>query len=147
VVVRGRTIVAALAIALVVTACTSDPTSGPLPEPVDVETCDGLITVGETYVRRMVLALDGLSIAVLTGEEEPPADVAALIQLGIDLDLRAARLDCEATELNTAVIDATEDLDAGDDPVIELFLGIVRSGVVGELAPAPTTTTTTPPES
>ncbi|MDJ0960409.1 MAG: hypothetical protein QNJ88_07105 [Acidimicrobiia bacterium] len=130
-------------IALVFAACTSDPTSGPLPEPVKVETCDGLVPVGETYVRRMVLALDGLSLDVLTGDAEPPADVAALIQLGTDLDLRASRLGCDAAELNADIVAATDDLEAADDPVVDLFLGIVRSGVVGELPPSPPTTPTT----
>lgn len=145
----GRSIVATWCIvALSAAACTSDPTTGPLPEPVEVETCDGLISIGETYVRRMVLALDGLSLEVLTGDEDPPADVAALIQLGTDLDLRAARLGCDAAALNVDIIEATEDLDADDDPVVDLFLGIVRSGVIGELpAPPPTTTTSTAPES
>jgi hypothetical protein len=143
----GRTIVAALCVAaLSAAACTSDPTSGPLPEPVEVETCDGLISIGETYVRRMVLALDGLALDVLTGDENPPADVAALIQLGTDLDLRASRLGCDATALNADIVEAVDDLDAADDPVLDLFLGIVRSGVIGELpAPPPTTTTTAPP--
>lgn len=130
----------AFAAALSIIGCTSDPTTGPLPEPVEVETCDGLISVGETYVRRMVRALEGLSIDVLTGDAEPPADVAALIQLGNDLDLRAARLGCDAGALNADITEAVDDLEAGDDPVVDLFLDIVRSGVVGELPPPPTTT-------
>ncbi len=91
----------------------------------------------------MVLALDGLSLDVLTGEEDPPADVAALIQLGTDLDLRASRLGCDAAALNADITAATDDLDPGDDPVVDLFLGIVRSGVIGEL-PSPPPTTTPP---
>ena len=143
---RDRIVIAGLCVAALSAAgCTSDPTTGPLPEPVEVETCDGLISVGEVYVRRMVLALDGLSLEVLTGAVDPPADVAALIQLGADLDLRASRLGCDAAVLNADITEATEDLDAGDDPVVDLFLGIVRSGVIGELpAPPPTTTTTIP---
>jgi hypothetical protein len=109
---------------------------------VEVETCDGLVDVGVIYVERMVLALDGLGVDVLTGDAEPPADVAALIDLGAELDRRVARLGCDVEALNAAIVDETGDLE-GDDPVVGLFLDIVRGGVVAELpdVPAPVTTT------
>jgi len=144
-----RATTVALVVSVILGACTSDPASEPLPEPVEVETCDGLAPVGIVYVERMVLALQGLSVDVLTGDAEPPNDVAALIQLGADLDQRAARLGCDIDELNSTILAATADLDADDDPVIGLFLDLVRGGVVGELTAPPTTTTTAalPPDS
>lgn len=132
-----------LAAGLVAAACTGDPASAPLPEPVEVETCDGLVDVGVVYVERMVLALDGLGIDVLTGAAEPPVDVAALIDLGEELDQRVARLGCDVEALNAEIVEETGDLDAEGDPVVDLFLGIVRSGVVGDLPDAPPAVTTT----
>ena len=139
---RSRAAVAALSVVVVLGACTGDPESEPLPEPVDVETCDGLVPVGVVYVERMVLALDGLGVEVLTGDASPPDDVAALIQLGEDLDERASRLSWDVRVLNDAILERTGELDAADDPVIALFLELVRGGVIGSLpdSPAPTTT-------
>ncbi|MDH3499855.1 MAG: hypothetical protein OEM97_07020, partial [Acidimicrobiia bacterium] len=67
-----------LGLGLVAGACTSDPADQPLPEPVKVEDCAGLVDIGIVYVQRMVLALDGLAVNVLTGDAEPPADIGAL---------------------------------------------------------------------
>jgi hypothetical protein len=131
------------AVLVLTAACTNDPASAPLPEPVEVETCDGLVDVGVIYVERMVLALDGLGIDVLTGEAQPPVDVAALIDLGEELDRRVARLDCDVDALNAEIAAETSELDGAGDPVIELFLGIVRGGVIGDVPAAPPATTTT----
>ena len=141
---RTRAAVAALSLVFVLGSCTGDPESEPLPEPVDVETCDGLVRVGVVYVERMVLALDGLGVDVLTGDADPPGDVAALIQLGEDLDERASRLGCDVGVLNGSILERTAELDAADDPVIALFLGLVRDGVIGSLPDPPATTTTAP---
>lgn len=115
-----------------------------LPEPVEVETCDGLVPVGVVYVERMVEALAGRSLGVITGEEPAPPEIAELIDLGRELDLRASRLGCDPAVINAAVNVETADLQS-DDPVAAHFLDIVRAGVVASLPPPPTTTTTVAP--
>ena len=135
-----RIAVWAAAIGLLLGACNSDPESQPLPEPVEVETCEGLVPVGVIYVERMALALQGLPLDVLTGDADPPADVAALIDLGVELDERAARLECDVDALNAAIVEETAELDGGGDPVTEMFLEIVRGGVIAPLPPPPPTT-------
>ena len=97
--------------------------------------------VGVGYVDRMMVALEGQPIDVVTGEVEPPPEIAEIQQLGRDLDLRAARLGCDAAELNAAINVEIADYES-DDPIVAIFLDIVRDGVVGELPPAPAPTTT-----
>ena len=111
------------------------------PPPEEVESCGGLVEVGVGYVDRMMVALEGQPLDVVTGEVEPPPEIAELQQLGRDLDLRAARLGCDPAELNAAINVEIADYES-DDPVIAIFLDVVRNGVVGELPLPPATTTT-----
>lgn len=126
-----------LAGVLLLAACSS---SEP-PPPQEVETCEGLVEVGVGYVDRMMVALEGQPFEVVTGEVEPPPEIAELQQLGRDLDLRAARLGCDPAELNAAINVEIADYES-DDPVIAIFLDVVRTGGVGELPPSPAPTTT-----
>ncbi len=145
------------AFALVSAACdtTSDP--GPLPEGAtttrrpppppptpeeiqEVETCDDLIEVGELFVRNMVQALEsGLPIEVLRGDAAAPTAVEELRAVGQELDERVGRLGCVVGDLNTAIVAEVDDIES-DEPVVALFLEIVRSGVIDLLSdPTPTT--------
>ncbi len=133
----ARWVVLALAGVVLFGACSSPEP----PPPQEVESCGGLVEVGVGYVDRMLVALEGQSLDVVTGEVEPPPDIAELQQLGRDLDLRAARLGCDPGELNTAINDEIADYES-EDPIIAIFLEVVRNGVVGELPPPPATTTT-----
>jgi hypothetical protein len=133
----GRWVVSALAGVALLGACSSPEP----PPPEEVETCDGLVEVGVGYVDRMIVALEGQPLDVVTGEAEPPPEIVELQQLGGDLDLRAARLGCDAAELNAAINEEIADYES-DDPIIAIFLDVVRNGVIGELPPAPATTTT-----
>jgi len=133
----GPWTVLCLATAMLLGSCSSaEP-----PPPQEVETCEGLVEVGVGYVDRMMVALEGQPIDVVTGEVEQPPEIAEIQQLGRDLDLRAARLGCDAAELNAAINVEIADYES-DDPIVAIFLDIVRDGVVGELPPAPAPTTT-----
>lgn len=127
-----------LALALLLGACTSDA----LPEPVEVDTCEGLVDVGVVYVERMFEELEELPVEAVAGNEPPPEDIAELTELGRELDLSAARLGCDPNVINAAVIEETADL-TSDKPVVLIFLDVVRGGVVGTLPPPPVVTTTT----
>ena len=135
--VRGRWPMLALVGVLLLAACSSPEP----PPPQEVESCEGLVEVGVGYVDRMMVALEGQSLDVVTGEVEPPPEIAELQQLGRDLDLRAARLGCDPAELNAAINLEIADYES-DDPIVAIFLDVVRTGVVGELPPAPAPTTT-----
>lgn len=144
---------------LAATGCDSAPDSGPLPEGVtttrrppppppptpeevqEVERCDDLIEVGELFVRNMVQALEaGLPIGVLRGEAPAPPEVERLRAVGQELDERAGRLNCVVGDLNEAIVAEVDDIES-DEPVVALFLEIVRSGVI-DLLPEPSPTTT-----
>lgn len=102
----------------------------------DVEDCDDLIEVGELYVRNMVQALEsGLPLDVLTGDGPEPPELALLREVGRELDSRVARLDCVVGDLNQAIAAEVADIES-DEPVVAIFLDIVRSGVVDPI-PAP----------
>jgi len=133
----ARWVMLALAGVLLFGACSSPEP----PPPQEVESCEGLVEVGVGYVDRMMVALEGQPLEVVTGEVEPPPEIAELQQLGRDLDLRAARLGCDAAELNAAINVEIADYES-DDPIVAIFLDVVRNGVVGELPPAPAPTTT-----
>lgn len=127
----------AAAVVFVLGACTS---SEP-PPPQEVETCDGLVEVGVGYVEQMVDALEGQPVDVVTGEVDPPPEIVELQQLGRDLDLRAARLGCDPAVLNAAINEEIADIET-DDPIVAIFLEVVRGGVISELPPAPVPPTT-----
>jgi hypothetical protein len=133
--------VALLATALLAAACTS---SKPLPEPIEVETCEGLEEVGVQLVEVWVEVVDQIPYDDLVADPPPP-EMAELARIGRDLDTRASRLDCDAAQLNAAIRERV--LGEGDiDPttaVGELVLDLVEEGIVGQLPPAPVGTTTT----
>jgi hypothetical protein len=120
---------------LATTACDS-----PVPEAAEVESCSGLVRVGVQLVEDYAEALEDAPLAVVTGDADLPADLAELAEQGRQLDLSAARLGCDASELNAEIIARTADLET-DDPTVQVFLDTVRQGVVGTLTPPPTTTT------
>jgi hypothetical protein len=108
-------------------------------EPEAVETCDGLVPIGERLVEDYLTVVEGLSLAVLTGEDPAPPSLVDLNQRGVDLDRRIVRLECDVDELNAEIAAATEDIESST-PVGEAFLDIVRGGVVGSLPdPVPVT--------
>lgn len=125
---RGPAAAVLLTVATVV-SCTSDP-----PVPMAAETCDDLVPVGVSFVERMVTELQGQPLEVVVGDAPLPESIAELRTLGRDLDERASRLACDVQDLNAKINAAVSDL-ASDDLVVELFLDIVRGGVVGELPP------------
>ena len=133
-------------VALVVIAASCDPPPPALePEVVEkVETCDEIVPIEEELIRRMFEAVQGAPLEMVTGEVAPSEELIALSVIGDQLDERAARLGCDADELNALVVAQTADLES-TDPVAQIFLEIVRGGVVGTLPPAPPTTTETPP--
>ena len=132
----ARTLVGAVALIGLLGACTDDA----LPEPERAATCADLVGPGVTYVERMVDALPGLPVDVVTGELPPPPEVADLAALAAELDQRAANLGCDVTILNAAILERVAELDT-DDPIAGLFLDVVREGVVAPLPPPVTTTT------
>jgi hypothetical protein len=101
-------------------------------EPEAVETCGGLVPIGERLVEDYLAVVDGLSLAVLTGDEPAPAGLVALNERGAELDRRIVRLGCDVDLLNADIAAKTADLEAST-PVGEAFLDIVRGGVVGSL--------------
>lgn len=133
--------IALAALAMATAACTS---SKPLPEPIAVETCEGLEDVGVQLVEVWVEVVDQIPYDDLVADPPPP-EMAELARIGRDLDTRASRLGCDAAQLNAAIRDRV--LDQGDiDPttaVGELVLELVQEGIAGQLPPAPAETTTT----
>lgn len=124
-----------------VTTTRRPPPPPPTPEEVqDVESCDDLIEVGELFVRNMVQVLEaGLPVDVLRGDAPAPPEVEELRSVGRELDERADRLDCDVGDLNREILAEVDDLQS-DEPVVALFLDIVRSGVIDRLAEPPATT-------
>lgn len=114
-----------------VTTTREPPPPAPSVEEVaEVESCRDLVDVGELFVRNMVQLLEtGLPIEVLTGERPAPPEVEALRAVGEELDARASRLDCSAAGLNADIVAEIDDIES-DEPVVALFLEIVREGVV-----------------
>lgn len=156
---RSKRFVCVIAtLALLAIGCDTATDSEPLPEGVtttrrpppppptleevqEVESCDDLIEVGELFVRNMVQALEaGLPIDVLRGEAPTPPEVDDLQAIGRELDERAGRLNCVIGDLNRAIVEEVDDIES-DEPVVALFLEIVRSGVIDRL-PASSATTT-----
>lgn len=105
--------------------------------PAAVETCDGLVDVGEQLVRAYVQVLDQTDVGdLLAGAEDP--NLAELAAIGAELDVRASGLGCDVAELNSAIVTSTADLEATSPPV-EMFLSVVREGPVGSLGAPPAT--------
>lgn len=133
-----RRLVVGLAILAVTLASCSDDA---LPEPVEVETCDELVDVSVQLLDAWVEVIEELPVDQLLAEDPPP-EFDQLAQIGDDLDARAARLGCDAEEINVEVRArmATDSSQDPESPVGEMLLDLVRGGVVGELPPAPPTT-------
>jgi hypothetical protein len=124
-----------LVLTIAVSAC-----DDPVPEPAEVESCRDLIRVGVQLVEDYVDALVDAPLAVVTGDVELPDDLVALAERGRQLDLSAARLECDAAEMNAEIVKRTAGLET-DDPTVQVYLDTVRGGVVGTLPPPETTST------
>lgn len=136
---------AAVALALFVAACDSPPALEP--EVVErVEVCEDLVPIAAELVRRTAEAVEGAPLAMVTGEIAPSDELAGLRAIGREIDLRAARLACDPAGLNAAINEDTAELES-DDPVAQMYLDVIREGVVGTLPPPPPTTTSTVPPS
>ena len=132
----------AVAFLLIVSACTGDEL--PVAAPVDVETCDELVDISVQLVEVWVDVLNEVPIdELLTGE--PPPEFVELAEIGVDLDERASRLDCDPQQMNDEVLAqlAENDMDT-EGAVADLLLEIVQGGVVTDLPPAPPTTQASP---
>ena len=132
----------AVVVVVLAAACSSPEEEVVLPEPEEVETCDGLVEAGVTYVEAMVEALPGQPVEVVTGEAPLPERLAEVTRVGRELDARAANLECDAAALNAEIAAEIDDLES-DEPVVEIFLEVVREGVIATLpppAPEPTVT-------
>jgi hypothetical protein len=124
-------------VVLLAAACSSPEEQVVLPEPEEVETCDGLVDAGVTYVEAMVEALPGQPVEVVTGEAPMPDRLVEVTRVGRELDARAANLECDAAALNAEIASEIGDF-ASDEPVVQIFLDLVREGVIATLPP-PTT--------
>lgn len=138
--VRTQVLVWLVVMVATTAACTSEKA---LPEPVEVETCEGLEDVGVQLVEVWIDVVDQLPFDdIMT--EPPPPEIQELGRIGGDLDQRAARLGCDVAALNAAIRErvAAEELDP-ETPVGEMLLEMIGEGLVG--VPPPTVTTSTGP--
>ena len=148
-------VVVLLAIAMLGSACdSSEPlppgvtttTTRPPPEPPptpqevqEVDDCDDLVDVGILFAENMIQALErGMTVSQLTGEEAPPSDVSLLREVGVEMDRRAIRLECDVAALNGAIVADISNIET-TDPVVALFLDIVRAGIVTDPSSSSTT--------
>ena len=106
---------------------------GGVPAPEDVDECEGLVEVGVDWVERTAEALHGQPFEVVTGTSGLPEDLEELREIGVAIDTRSAELGCHRSELQAAIVAGTSELES-DDPVVSLFLAVVRGE---ELEPAP----------
>ncbi len=136
----SRLLVPFTGLLLLAAACDSPPALEP--EVVErVEVCEDLVPIGVELVRRTAEAVEGAPLAMVTGEIPPSDELAGLRAIGREIDRRASRLACDPRELNAAINVETAELES-DDPVAQMYLDVVREGVVGTLPPPPPTTTT-----
>ncbi len=127
-----------VAVATAVGACT--PGGDEVREPDTVESCDGLVAVGEQLVMAYVRVLEEVRVDALTSEETLP-ELTELGRLGDDLDASVARLGCDPVELNGRIADEVDDV-VSDSPAAAILLDIVEGGVVS--VPPPPVTSPTP---
>ena len=100
-------------------------------EPAAVETCEWLIPIGIDLVNDYFYTLQEIDLGPSQGDQSKvPREVLELNARGADLDRRAAELECDLQELNTAIVEATSGLES-TDPVLSVLLETVRGGVVG----------------
>jgi hypothetical protein len=138
---RTRVLLAlGLVLAGTLAACTGDEA---LPEPAEVESCDGLVDAGTELVEAYADLLEDVRVEDLA-DGEPIPELDELERVGDELDASVARLGCDPADLNRRIAAAVEDL-ATDSPAAAVLLEVVRSGVVTEPTtggePGPTTTT------
>lgn len=136
---QRTTLLWAAVFVVAVAGCTSEPET--LPEPADVETCDDVVDVGAQLAGVWVDVVEQLPVDQLLAET-PPAEFAELAAIGRELDERAARLGCDAAQVNVEIrarLAGDEGIDP-EGPVAQMLLDLVQGGVVAELPPAPTTT-------
>lgn len=116
-----RFLAAAVVFGIVAGACSG------VPAPEDAESCEELVGVGVDWVKRTAAALEGQPLEVVTGDVDPPEEIAELQGIGAGIDARATELGCDPAVLNAAIGDGVADLQS-DDPVVSLFLRLVQSG-------------------
>lgn len=140
----ARVAAAALLLLPAVTAC--DDASPEVEEPASAETCEGLVDIGDQLVRAYVQVLDQTDVGdLLAGPDDENLD--ELAGIGEELDMRASNLGCDVAGLNAAIAASTSDLEPTSPPV-EMFLTVVREGVVGSppvSTSAPVSTSTAAP--
>lgn len=137
-----RAILATVLLVMVGSAC--DGSIG-VDQPIvveEVDNCGEIVDAGARLVLQFIEAIEAAPIDVIAGESNPTPRLRELQALGQELDLRAARFDCDAAEVNERIIDRLPDIEPSS-VAVELFLDQVRGGVIGELPTAPSTTTTT----
>jgi hypothetical protein len=139
---QGRLLLWAVAVAVALGACTGDDATPPLPEPVEVESCDDVIDVGVQLLEVWVAVVEELPVEQLLADQPPP-EFEELAEIGAELDARATRLGCDPVETNGAIRAEIAERGAIDPegPVAEMVLDLVAGGVVGDL---PATSSTTP---
>ncbi len=137
---RLRQGVAALLLAASTAGCTGSDT---VPEPAEVEDCDGLVEVGAQLVRAYADLLDEVRIDDFV-DGEPIAGLDELERIGGELDASVTRLGCDATDLNRRISGEVGDL-VTESPAGSVLLEVVRRGVIttGTTSIPVTTTTTT----
>ncbi|MDQ3781479.1 MAG: hypothetical protein M3349_00885 [Actinomycetota bacterium] len=137
---RLRQGVAALLLAASTAGCTGSDT---VPEPAEVEDCDGLVEVGAQLVRAYADLLDEVRIDDFV-DGEPIAGLDELERIGGELDASVTRLGCEAADLNRQISAEVGDL-ITESPAGSVLLEVVRRGVIttGTTSIPVTTTTTT----
>jgi hypothetical protein len=142
---RCRPLAVLLACALLMGACTSQKA---LPEPVEVETCEGLEDVGVRLLEVWIEVVDQIPFDDILADPPSP-EIQELARIGSDLDARATRLNCDSVALNNAIrdrIERTDDIDP-QTPVGVMLLEMVEEGLVGSTPqppPSASTTTVTP---
>lgn len=135
---RLRVRVAVLLLAAIA-GCTGDT----VPEPAEVEDCDGLVEVGAQLVRAYADLLDEVRVDDFA-DGEPIAGLDELERIGGELDASVTRLGCDASDLNRQISADVGNL-ITESPAGSVLLEVVRRGVITTgttLAPAATTTTT-----
>lgn len=128
---RNTLLMMALPVLLLVTACTEPVVV--IEEPEEVETCEWLIPVGIDLVNDYFYTLQEVDLGPSQGNQALlPDEVLALNVRGVNLDERAAELECDLEAINKAIVAATSGLES-TDPVVSVFLETMRAGVI----PAP----------
>lgn len=120
-----------LVLVLTVAACTGDEN---VPEPAEVEDCDGLVEVGAQLVRAYARLLDQVRIDDFA-DGRPIPELDELERIGGELDASVARLGCDPADLNRRIAAEVDDL-VTDSPAGSVLLEVVRRGVITTGPPA-----------